>query len=171
MSDDPQKDALYAWEDEWGGWNLNTHSLSHCRRLIETACAKYRIHPPKVQKHMTVSLSFSIPTEWVISLQGVGSKPGKGGLNPATAVHEAAHHVVYWIWGERVQDHGPTFLGVYMWLLEACGVAPAEALHASARARGLKWRHMPPTRRETMRARPGADGSARPTPGRSRGST
>lgn len=149
MSHDPQKDKLYSWEDEWWGWNLNLCSLAVCRRYVETACAYYRIAPPRVRRHMECSLSFSIPAESVISLQGVGSKPGKGGLNPATALHEAAHHIVYWTFGESVQDHGPTFLGVYLWLLAKAGIAPGEALEASARARGLHWRLMPPTRPET----------------------
>lgn len=152
---DPQREPLYAWEDEWWGWNRNTTTLAICRRYIETACAHYGIKPPRVRQHHQVSLSYSIPAESVISLQAKGSSPGKGGLNPATALHEAAHHVVFWIWGARPQDHGPTFLGVYMWLLERAGIAPGEALRASARARRLRWRLMPPTRPEArMRHNP-----------------
>lgn len=63
----------------------------------------------------------------------------------ATAMHEASHHIVFKLCGYRVQDHGPTFLGVYLWLLERSGVAPQSALHASAREFKLKWRHAPPT--------------------------
>lgn len=62
------------------------------------------------------------------------------GKNTATALHEAAHLIVSDLFGGNVQDHGPTFLGVYMWLLETAGVAPRTALHATAREHGLKWR-------------------------------
>lgn len=62
------------------------------------------------------------------------------GKNAATALHEAAHLIAHDLYGDRGQDHGPTFLGVYMWLLETAGVAPRIALHATARAHGLRWR-------------------------------
>lgn len=138
--DDPQKDDLYAWEEhDHHGWMLNTHTLPYLKGLVRQACERYGVEPPDVRCHMKCSISYSIPGDMVISLQGIGTKPGRGGLNPATALHEAAHHVVYWMWGERVQDHGPTFLGLYIELLETFGV-----LHdkAAARARGLKWRRV-----------------------------
>lgn len=64
----------------------------------------------------------------------------RAGKNVATALHEAAHLIVNDLFSGAAQDHGPTFLGVYMWLLETAGVAPKIALHATARAHGLKWR-------------------------------
>lgn len=157
MSADPQKDALYEWEDSFWGWNRNLVSLAECRRYVETACAYYRVRPPKVTQHHVCSISWSIPSESVISLQAKGSKPGKGGRNIPTALHEAAHHIVYWTFGERVQDHGPTFLGVYLWLLEKADVAPAAALWGSAKGKGLRWRLMPPTRPEISKTEIGLD--------------
>lgn len=79
----------------------------------------------------------------LISLQAVGPLD-KGGKNMAVAMHEAAHHIVFKLCGWRVKDHGPTFLGVYLWLLEKSGVAPKAALHASARVFKLRWRDAPP---------------------------
>ena len=62
------------------------------------------------------------------------------GKNVATALHEAAHIIVFDKFGDKPQDHGPTFMGVYLWLLTTAGVAPRIALEATARANGLKWR-------------------------------
>lgn len=150
---DPQKDGVYSWEDGHHGWNLNTHTLPYLRGLIRQACERYGVEPPYVTVHMKCSLSYSAPADMVISLQGIGTKPGRGGLNPATALHEAAHHVVYWMWGSRPQDHGPTFLGLYIELLEAFGI-----LHSKAEAKewGLRWRQV--VRKARPRPRGGASG-------------
>jgi hypothetical protein len=137
---DPRREAVYEWEDAWYDWGANTCSLTHCRALIATACAHFKVEPPRVKQHNKASLSYCIPTAGIISLQAVGSRPGRGGKNPATALHEAAHYIAHRKYGERIQDHGPTFLGVYMWLLEEAKVAPRVALHASARSHGLRWR-------------------------------
>lgn len=149
---DPQKDALYTWEDQWRGWNLNSLTLPECRAAIRTACARYKVRPPAVKQHNTRAFSWSIPypTPGWISLQAVGAR-NWGGKNLATALHEATHHIVYALFGNRPSDHGPTFLGIYIWLLVEAEVAPASALYPSARAAGLKWRHMPPTLALTMR--------------------
>lgn len=149
---DSQQDALYEWETKWRDWNINSLTLSECRAAIRTACARYKVRPPAVKQHNLRSLSWSIPYPapgW-ISLQAVGPR-GRGGKNLATALHEAAHHIVYALFGNRPSDHGPTFLGIYIWLLVEAEVAPASALYPSARAAGLKWRHMPPTLALTMR--------------------
>lgn len=142
---DPQKDQLYVWEDSWWGWNRNLLTLKYCRAAIETACAYYDVQPPKVTQHHVRSLSYSIPVSRVISLQAV-APDGKGGLNLPTALHEATHQIIWDKFKNRATDHGPSFLGVYLWLLEKAGVATGEALSASARSFNLKWRHMHPAR-------------------------
>jgi len=84
-----------------------------------------------------------MPSRRKISLQGIG--PGnKGGKNAATALHEAAHQIVYDLCGNRAQDHGPTFCGVYFHLLTMTGW-PAVAIRATAREHGVKWVERPPS--------------------------
>ena len=139
-SADPHREAVYEWEDSWYDWGANTCSLTDCRALVRTACAHFKLPPPAVRQHNKAALSYCIPAHMVISLQAVGSRPGRGGKNPATALHEAAHYIAWKKYGERIQDHGQTFLGVYMWLLEEAKIAPSVALHASARSHGLRWR-------------------------------
>ena len=140
---DPQRRSAYAWEDTWPLWHVNTHTLAECRFIIRVACKRYGIAPPAVRQHGVRSLSWCIAEEDCISLQAAGPR-GRGGKNVPTALHEAAHYIAFKLFGYRIQDHGPTWLGVYLWLLAAARVAPRVALNASARAAGLKWREIHP---------------------------
>jgi hypothetical protein len=135
---DPHQQAVYRWEDSWPGWNKNTIGIKDCREVIRRACKWYKVQPPTVVHHNVRAMSFSVPTKNYISLQG-GEHRENGGRNVATALHEAAHHIAWALYGERVQDHGRTWLGIYLCLLVRGRVAPQVALEASARAAGLKW--------------------------------
>lgn len=135
---DPRKDTVYSWEDSWPGWGKNHISFKACRALVFGACDHYRVKRPTVVQHPQRSFSWSMPTKDRISLQG-GKHGKEGGRNVATALHEAAHHIAWHLHGERIQDHGRTFLGIYMDLLVRAKVAPQVALEASARAHKLKW--------------------------------
>jgi hypothetical protein len=105
--------------------------------MVKVACRRYGLTPPPVGQHPGVSEYDCIRNR--ITMQRRGRR-GRGGKNPAQVLHEVAHFVVFQIRGWRPEDHGPTFLGVYIDLLEAAEVAPRAALEASARAYGLKWR-------------------------------
>lgn len=134
--EDPQCEALYQWESEYREWNINTLTLAECRLAIRTACARYGLPPPKVIQHRKRALSWQMGD--TICLQN-GRRLAHGGMNLATALHEAAHYICDRQFS-RTQAHGRTFLGILMWLLETAKVAPAKALHASARAHRLRWR-------------------------------
>lgn len=134
---DPHQNRVYEWEDSWPGWDRNHVGINACRELIEAACRHYRVKLPKVKVHHVRSISFSIPTKDYISLQGWAHED-RGGLNVPTALHEAAHHIAYALHGERIQDHGPTWLGIYLDLLVRAKVAPEVALKASLRSFGLR---------------------------------
>ncbi len=140
---DPQKAALYAWEDTWGPWNYNALTLTECRAYIEEACRLYDVPPPRVRQHRSNEYSWCHVVMGIISLQG-GAHRARGGRNASQCLHEAAHWIVHKKWGDKPQDHGPTFLGVYLWLMTEARLAPATALHASARAHGLSWRSTSP---------------------------
>ena len=136
---DPHRDAVYRWEDSWADWNRNTGTAKACRTLIRKACEHYRVPAPTVVVHPQRTFSWSIPRLSRISIQG-GRHRERGGRNAATALHEAAHHIAYHLHGERIQDHGPTFLGIYLDLLARTKVAPRIALETTARKHGLRWR-------------------------------
>lgn len=48
---DPQKIALYAWEEGWGDWNRTTLTMPQVRRWVRKACRKYGVKPPTVKAH------------------------------------------------------------------------------------------------------------------------
>ena len=137
MNLDPHKDAVYSWEDSWPGWNKNHITFKAVRAVVYAACDHYKVKRPTVVQHPQRSFSWSMPTRNRMSIQG-GEHRGPGGRNVATALHEAAHHIVWNLYGDRVQDHGPTFLGIYLDLLVRAKVAPQVALHASLKSFGLK---------------------------------
>jgi hypothetical protein len=136
---DPRRQAVYQWEDSWPGWNYNSIGIKDCRILIRRACKWYKVKPPTIVHHNVRSMSFAIPTKNYISLQG-GEHKERGGRNVPTALHEAAHHIAWSLHGDRIQDHGATWLGIYIDLLIRARVAPAVALEASARSFNLKWK-------------------------------
>ena len=141
-AEDPYRQAVYDWENTWYDWNRNTLTLAQCRRLIRRACERYKVTPPRVRQHKRASMTYSIPEHGVISLQAAdrnGYEDRRGGKNPATALHEAAHIITHAL-HPRSQDHGPTFLGIYMWLLDKNAIAPPLALHVTARKHGLRWK-------------------------------
>lgn len=146
-----QKDALYAWENGWRDWNVNNLSLTVCRAIVHRACRMFKITPPRVRQHLSTALSWCDTDKGIISFQAHGVKTPvvgetTGGKNRAIALHEAAHYIVHQFFGDRIADHGPTFLGVYLWLLAEWRVAPVIALHVSARKAGLRWRHLSPAK-------------------------
>ena len=136
---DPHKNEVYTWEDSCPGWNRNHITLKACREVIYAACDHYKVKRPIVVQHPRRSFSWSMPRHNRMSIQG-GEHREKGGRNVATALHEAAHHIAWSIHGERIQDHGATWLAIYLDLLSRAGVAPRVALEASAKAHKLRWR-------------------------------
>jgi len=128
---DPQRARIYAYEDEQG-WDKSTISFKKTAALIQKACRLFGVQQAIVECHDTDELSYSQPELAFISMQK------RGGLSPAIALHEAAHHITFMLDGYRVQDHGPKFLGRYIYLLEAFDVAPPN-LRQDLHAAGLKW--------------------------------
>lgn len=132
---DPQRHRVYSWEAAWSDWNRGTLSLAGAREVVRWACHKYGIPSPRVTQHKDRQFSYSKGApENVISFR-------LDQRNPAVALHEAAHHISGVLFGERttMADHAPEWLGIYLWLLEGYRVAPRTALHASAKAAGLRW--------------------------------
>jgi hypothetical protein len=136
---DPHRDDVYRWEDSWPGWGKNHISFRDCKKLVFYACDAYGVDRPEMELHGPRSFSWSMPTDDRLSIQG-GAHAGRGGRNVATVMHEAAHHIAWHLYGDRIQDHGRTFLRIYLDLLVRARVAPEVALYATAKSFGLKWR-------------------------------
>lgn len=130
---DPQKQRVYSWEHSFSDWNRSGYSLKECRAAIRWACKLYGLKTPPVKSHRTKHFSFSVGgDEPYISL-------GADQRNVSVALHEAAHYICDRIFGDKLPDHSPEWMGIFLWLLEGYRVAPRTALHASARAKKIKW--------------------------------
>jgi hypothetical protein len=135
MATDPQKAKVYAWEHEWADWNRATMSLRETREVVHWACSKYGIDPPAVRQHRGTAYSYSCGAPINVISFRLDQR------NPGVALHEAAHFICGALFGETTDmaDHSPEWMGVYLWLLEGYRIAPRTALHASAKAKGIRW--------------------------------
>lgn len=134
---DSQAATVYEWESEFADWNRRTDSIRRIRSYVRTACAHYGLKAPAVRNHGGKTWPYCAEDGSHISFS-------QWGQNVAVALHEAAHFIVLKL-APRAKDHGPTWLGVYLWLLNESGTAPTAALAASARAHGLHWHARPPS--------------------------
>lgn len=138
--EDPQVNAIYRWETRWLDWNRRTTPIYVLRKLIRHACRLYGVKPPTVTwgpdrepyKPRKKPCTYFDPNTNAILLR-------KRHLNMAVALHEAAHAIVWHRFGHQRIDHGPTWLGIYLWLLSKNDTAPQCALEASALADGLEY--------------------------------
>lgn len=118
-------------EKSFFDWNRETLTLPLVRVFVHAACRDYGLKPPAVRQHNTQGATYSrFPDH--ISFQPRHK-------NPAIALHEVAHYICDSIFGDEPEDHGPEWLGIYLWLLEKFKVVPRIALHAEASALHLAW--------------------------------
>lgn len=134
---DPQKKELYKLEGKFLSFNCGGIKLRTLRELIHLACALYEVPAPAVKRHNNKEWSYS---------DGIVISFNKDHMNHGVALHEAAHHIVDWLWldDDEVEGHGREFQGVYQWLLVCFGIAPKAALQAAWEAQGLVWAPIPP---------------------------
>lgn len=139
MLTDPQRRLVYKWEDGFRSFYERTTTREMLRPLIRRAAKLYGIQPPTVVfltrracKGIKIQSDYD-PSTHTITL-------GWKDCNHAIAMHEVAHAIVEQVFdGRDVQDHGPAFLGIYLYLLVWAKVAPRVALESSAKAVGLSW--------------------------------
>jgi hypothetical protein len=64
-------------------------------------------------------------------------------MNVATALHEAAHVIHFYYYGDTGEDdHDESWLGIYVWLLCHTPLQPCTAIKASLADEGLDFSHM-----------------------------
>jgi hypothetical protein len=139
--DDPQCDPAYAWEAAFDTFNVCTLTLEQCQLLVDNALKAASCLPVKVEQGPSCRYSWCMPVSRRIAMQGP-SRKGRGGMNVATVLHEVAHQIAYDAFGDRVQDHGPTWLGIYRKMLIEHGVMTEKEFQLTARKFGLKWRNL-----------------------------
>lgn len=130
---DPQQKAVYKWQWQWTDWNENELDKDEVRRWVKWAFKKKfhfgkmpRIEFRKVGEHS----SYNPETTTLYFLYEH--------RNVAVVLHETAHAIITQLYGKTVQDHGPEFMGVFLYLLEKSGRYPRSAVYDSAVKAGLK---------------------------------
>ena len=137
--DDRQCDAAYAWESAFEHFNVCTLTLAECQKLCNETLDAAGQDRVAVQQGPSNRYSWCVPKLRLISMQGP-SRKCRGGMNVATVLHECAHQITHDLSGDRTQDHGPTWLGLYRKLLLAREVMTAKEFQLTARKFKLRWR-------------------------------
>lgn len=138
MPDDKQQKRAYDWEDGWLHWNKATLTPHQVRGVVQRACSKYRIPVPVCRFHTADHVKGKLhPTQYDPNEHYIEFRPRHH--NEAIALHESAHAIVDTLLGPYREAHGPYWLGVYLWLLQDHGLAPKDALLASAKNARLTW--------------------------------
>jgi hypothetical protein len=136
---DPQRDSVYQWEASHETWNVCTLSLEQCNDLANAALKAAECLPVEITRGSANRYSWNVPAMRAICMQGP-SKRGRGGMNPATVLHEVAHQIGFDKYGARIQDHGRTFIALYRGLLVKYGVMTEKEFTLTANNYKLRWK-------------------------------
>jgi len=136
-NDDPQCKRVYKFEDTWQRFGEQSLNRPHFRLAVRAACDYYGVPWPTVT---------FLP--WSALGDGAWYDPNTHKIylrkqrycNMAVALHEAAHAIDTYLFGDKNETHGPVWLGIYFWLLVKMGEAPFAALAATAKRHRLKYR-------------------------------
>lgn len=130
---DRQKTRVYRWERMWADWNVKSLNAPQIRKYTDWVCHLYGLEPLALllAKNDRGWSWYRDETRTIRLL--------KTHQNTAVCLHELAHAVIAEYF-PAAEDHGPEWLGVYLWLLREANLAPDSALHASLKEQGLRWK-------------------------------
>lgn len=116
------------------------HSIR--RRSLRAACRKlakaFDVPSPKLEMGKERGcLAIYYHEQTRIKL---GRQDDRFGTNYFSLAHEFAHHVAWCRHGDRVQDHGPTWVRIYAQALHCLRVMPPESFLLVCRKYGIKYR-------------------------------
>lgn len=135
---DPNKEALYAWEDEWRSFGDHLAPHKELRSLIRRALKWAGVKKPVKVRFRPKAMSgrpSRIDTDYDADTRTITL--GWLGQNRPTALHEVAHVIVVDKYWDGAPDHGRAFCKEYAALLEWDETAPKGVIEASMKARGL----------------------------------
>lgn len=132
---DSQAKKVYEWQWKWAEFNRN-HKLSKkdIHKRLNWACKKLKMAPPRrlrIRLLKRGSYSYFDPDQYEL-----GFLPQH--RNVPTVLHEITHYITFRIYGKTVADHGPEFMGTFLFLLESAGQWPVGVVYHSAREYGLE---------------------------------
>jgi hypothetical protein len=121
---------------ELRGHSQHRVSMKTLRRQVRRTCKLLGVVPPtfktrSMSRYGIIDTSFDPPRMTL---------DAKYGRNFRAVAHELAHHIVWMKYGERAQDHGPTWVSVYTRILHCWRVVPEEGMRALCRKYGIRYR-------------------------------
>jgi hypothetical protein len=142
---DKQQKRVYKWESTWGVWN-GPSSKDGCRYWLEWACTQYGVEIPKLVFAKN-NRGWSYYQEDKDTIRLV-----KDHQNFSVVFHESAHAIASFYYPRAIEDHGPEWLGIFLWLLRESKAVPEVALKASAKEFGLKWKALDASSPDALKA-------------------
>lgn len=128
---DRQGKRVYKWEQSWGQFTEQTLSRDGVREWAKWAYRKFGFL--RVPRIIFDDKSFSEYKPDGDFLSFTHSH-----RNIGIVLHEVSHAITTRMYGVTVEDHGPEFMGVYLYLLEASGEFPKHAMTDSAKRAKLR---------------------------------
>ncbi len=129
-----RSDRVYGWQWKWYHWdNQQFNNVDGARRWVKWAMKKYKVAGvPTVRAKVKGQVSFFRPIDWSIHLL-------KHHWNVAVALHESAHVIHFYYYGDNDDPHDEKWLGIFLWLLIESGLWPREAILASVKKNNLTY--------------------------------
>jgi len=136
---DPQREEAYRWERKFYGTLFNHEMKPRAlHKMARHMAESYGVRKPRL-------LVKRIGREGRIMAMADGQDSIEVNHDMAFfTAHLVAHemaHVVCHAYGVMEPPHGPTWLGVYLWLMDKYKILPLCASMPSARKAGLKFKH------------------------------
>jgi hypothetical protein len=133
---DPQREEVYSWESTLHSVRWNTADKEWFDKTMKALCKRYKVKVPDIRP---------MPEKWQDAAGVCHYSKGRihfasGYKSIMVLCHELAHWVMDSYGYGDVGAHGPKWLGVYLFMLNASYVMPLDVLKYSARKAGLKFR-------------------------------
>lgn len=132
---DTQAKKVYKWQWQWAEFDSNWRlSKKEIRKWLEWACTKLKVPVPRMRIKLLPKrkkYSYFSPDKYEL-----GFLPQH--RNVPTVLHEIAHYITFRLYGRTVADHGPEYMGVFLFLLEHSGRWPLGTMYRSAKEAGLE---------------------------------
>lgn len=136
---DPQREEVYRWERNFSNLFYEHKMRRRALHALSRAMAKaYGIPKPRM---LRLKLGKTGYTGAAWEDHTVEVNTDRAEFTSMLVAHEMAHVICY-AYAVMEPDHGPTWLGVYLWLLDKFNIIPADASVPSARKAGLKFRKL-----------------------------
>lgn len=136
----------YKWQWEFSNiFDKPAITLHRTRWAIRKACDMWKVPYPVVAQTKDKEAShYLCDTEKVKQTARIELLPIH--MNLPVALHEVAHHIQAYRFPEanKEDDHGPTWLGIYISLLDAFYVIPRHASEPSLKSKGLSFKRLNP---------------------------